>query len=108
LPAAQARKTSQNDAKRAQKCSKCMLLMPKYTFFACFWVILVEPYFLNGKLLGFENPFSMNYWVWYLENRNHFVEHFRLSRNHLIEHFALFRLYEVEHFEAFPPPSSPQ
>jgi len=31
-----------------------------------------------------------DYWVWYLENRNH-----------LIEHFALLGLYKSEHFRAF-------
>jgi hypothetical protein len=34
---------------------------------------------------------SLNYWVWYLENRNHFIEH-----------FALFESYKSEHFQAFP------
>jgi hypothetical protein len=71
--------------------------MPKNAVLACFWGILDNHFFLNGKLLGFETPNSMNYWVWYLENRNH-----------LVEHFALFRLYEVEHFRAFPVLSSHQ
>jgi len=78
-----------------------MHLIAKNTLLACFWVILGKPYLLNGKLLGYKNPSSMNCWVWYLENRNHLMEHFASIRNHLEEHFALFRSYQSEHFRAF-------
>ena len=77
-----------------------MLLIAKNALLACFWVILDKSFLLNGKLLGYKNPFSMNYWVSYLENRNHLIEHFAPIRNHLIEHFALFRSYKSEHFRA--------
>ena len=78
-----------------------MLLIAKNAFLACFWTILDKSFLLNGKLLGYKSPFSMNYWVSYLENRNHLIEHFAPIRNHLMERFALFRLYESEHFRAF-------
>ncbi len=45
----------------------------------------------------------MNYWVWYLKNRTHWIVDFSLFRITLIEHFALFPSYEIQHFEPFSP-----
>jgi len=43
---------------------------------AFWWTIPVEHMFLNGKFLGYKKLNSGNYWVWYLDNRNHLMEHF--------------------------------
>ena len=43
----------------------------------------------------------MNYWVWYLKNRNHLIEHFDVFRNKLNQHLALFGSHKSEHFKAF-------
>ncbi len=65
-----------------------MLLIVKNALLARFWVILLISFLLNGELLGFKNPFSMNYWVWCLENHINSIEDFALFRITLIEHFA--------------------
>ncbi len=88
-------------SKSHEKGPKCKLLIAKNAFLARFWLILGNPLLLNGKLLGFKKLISLNYWVWYLENRNQLDEHFASSPNHLDEHFTLFGLYKSEHFRAF-------
>jgi hypothetical protein len=73
-----------------------MLSIAKNAFLAPFRPILDNVFLLNGKLLGYKTPNSMNYWVKYLENHNHLIDHFSLFRNHWIEHFTPFRLNEFE------------
>jgi hypothetical protein len=57
---------------------------------------------LNGKFLGYETLNSANFWVWYLENRTHLIEHYPLFRTIPVEHFALLGGMNPNILKAFP------
>jgi hypothetical protein len=69
---------------------------------ACFQVIYIPPFLLNGQFLGYDTLDSGNFWVQYLENRNHLDEHFDVFRNHMSEHFAHFGCINTNILKAFP------